>query len=154
MKNAIIFLLFIAAQAFAQSEPSVGDTENNGILLGVKYFDIGFSRSNYLNVVSCSRSQYIVVRWSGKFNRDVTGFEIALGVPKVELSPKNSGLIALDSLSYAATTGMNFTTPREIGNVRLYEIKTAGFNYVVQVFAVNKYGEILYRSQILYVKQK
>lgn len=153
-KLALIFLLLVG-RLLAQEDMTVGNTGNEvGIPLGVKFFDIGFSKSEYLNVATCNATSYIVLRWSGKFSKDVVGFEIATGVPKCEISPKDFGLVPLVDLSYAATVGMNFTTPREIGNVRLHEVKVSGFDYVFQVFAVNQYSEIIERSQILYVKQK
>jgi len=153
-KLALIFLLLIG-RLLAQEDMTVGNAGNEvGIPLGVKFFDIGFSKSEYLNVASCNATQYLVLKWSGKFSKDVVSFEIATGVPKCELSPKDFGLVPLADLTYAATVGMNFTMPREIGNVRLHEVKVSGFDYVFQVFAVNQYGEIIERSQILYVKQK
>lgn len=153
-KFALLFLLVVGC-LHAQDDTIVGNAGNEvGIPLGAKFFDIGFSKSDQLNVATCNTTSYIVLRWNKKFSKDVVGFEISIGVPKCELSPKSFGLVPLDGLSYAATVGMNFTTPREIGNVCSYVVKVSGFDYVFQVFAVNEYGEIIERSQVFYIKQK
>lgn len=152
-KFTIIF--FLAAAAYGQGDISTGQNEAMvGMPVGVKTLDIGFSNYNYLNVAIIKKSPYILIRWSqGTFAERIVNFQIRTGVPKAAL-PTKVGLYRFDSLDVGIINGLNFTTPQDVSaGEKFFILRTGFFSYVVQVYALDKNGAIVQKSQILYVSQ-
>lgn len=155
IRNGFVIVIFIAMQSFSQGNVSTGQNESLvGMPVGVKIFDIGFRKTDYLNVASCRKSLYIFIRWSqGTFAERIVNFQIRTGVPRTML-PNKVGLYRFDSLDVRIIDGLNFTTPRDVAaGEKFFLLSTGFFSYVVQVYALDKNGAIVQKSQILYVSQ-
>jgi hypothetical protein len=74
---------------------------------------------------------------------------VRVGVTKCKITDKDFGLIPLDELEIDFSC-FNFTTPQEIGRVNKYLLRTAGFDYVVQLISDDGF----YRSQLKMILQK
>lgn len=155
MKVLVLFFLLIAT-AYGQSDIATGQNEASvGMPVGVKIFDIGFRKVEYLNVASCRKTLYILIRFSqGAFQERVVNFQIKTGVPKSDL-PRKVGLYKIDSLSAAQINGLNFVTHRDVTHGdKFFLLKTSYASYVAQVYGLDKNGAIIQRSQILYIRQQ
>ena len=130
-----IFVLILPMQVFAQETVKIGQVKAGEVSPGTPIIQIGFNRTDFINVHTIRPARYLYLTWgTKKVNERATGFLLQKGVIKSDYD-------------------FNWEEPVDIGKVNHYVLKVSYFDHVIRIFAYDNEG-IFKRSQIRLIHQK
>lgn len=122
-----------------------------GAVANTKVIQVGFNKNKVVNTSWVNKTKWILFTWENrKWKKETASYRVELGIPKVPLSDA-FGFTPIDKYSKSQ---FNWFQRENVGLKDTFLLKADYFPYVFRVFALDKHGQIVRKSQIRYVRQK
>lgn len=146
IKKILIIILLAVAPVQAQLGKLKAGAHAN-----TKVIQVGFNKNKVVNTSWINKTKWILFTWENrKWKKETASYQIELGIPKVPLSDA----FGLTPIAKYSKSDFNWFYREDVELKDIFLLKADYFSYVFRVFALDKQGRIVRKSQIRYVRQK